>query len=138
MVDKSKMNLESEITKQVYLSMEYHNAFRLGDYSKLNSLISEDFQGWLYMPWTGKVEHYDAEKIRDGNKHAANYYEGKDINFTYTGLSVVPQSEVQAAVSYEVLFQHEKQLVRALVLEVWRKEDGEWRIIRWYEEKGGK
>jgi hypothetical protein len=133
------MILESKITEQVYLSMKFHNSFKKGEYSELNNMISEDFQGWLYMPWSDKVEHYNAEKIREGNKNAASFYNGKDIKFTYTGLSVLPQTEEQAAVSYEVIYQHESQVIRALVLEVWRKEkDGEWRVIRWYEEKGSK
>lgn len=50
---------------------------------------------------------------------------------------IMPQANEQAAVSYEILFIEQDIQVKAVSLEVWKKEfDGVWRMIRWYEEKG--
>ncbi|WP_047984386.1 DUF4440 domain-containing protein [Ornithinibacillus californiensis] len=133
------MSIEQELSTKVYKMMDLHQKFSEGQYEEMNRLYSDDFQGWMYMPWVDELEHCNAESIREGNKHAAEYYKGKDIQFIFSGLKIVPQSENQAAVSYEVIHQNKENavLVRGLTLEVWRKEaDGNWRIIRWYEEKG--
>ncbi|QDP41525.1 hypothetical protein [Radiobacillus deserti] len=104
----------------------------------MNNLYSDDFQGWLYMPWVEKLEQYNTETIKEGNRLASKYYKGKNIQFVFTGLKIVPQSATQATASYEVIHQNKEQMVmvRALVLEVWRKEAEGWKIVRWYEEKG--
>lgn len=133
------MTIEQVVSTKVYTMMDLHQKFSDGLFDEMNSLYSDDFQGWLYMPWVGELEHYDAESIKEGNRLAAEYYKGKDIQFIFTGIKIVPQSENEAAVSYEVVHQNKEQLtmVRALALEVWRKEtDGNWRVFRWHEEKG--
>ncbi|MRG87170.1 Cif family virulence factor [Salinibacillus xinjiangensis] len=133
------MTIEQELSKNVFKMMDLHNKFSEGLYEEMNSLYSNDFQGRLYMPWVDEVRHFNAENIKEGNKSAAEYYKGKNIQFAFTGLKIVPQSTNQATVSYEVVHQNKEQvvMVRGLALEVWRKEsDGQWRIIRWYEEKG--
>ncbi|MGE8205605.1 DUF4440 domain-containing protein [Heyndrickxia sp. NPDC080065] len=131
------MNIESEVATQVYRLRELHENFSEGKFEEMNALYSDEFQGWLYMPISGELEFYNAEQIRKGNQEAAEYYKNKNIKFIYSGLMIVPQTENQAAVSYEITHQNGDKMVRALSLEVWKKEsDGKWRIIRWYEEKG--
>ncbi|MFC4559203.1 hypothetical protein ACFO3D_13470 [Virgibacillus kekensis] len=133
------MSIEHDVSYRIYRMMELYRRFSDGLYEEMNSFISEDFQGKMYMPWMGEVEHFDAKGIKEGNRQAADFYKGKNIEFDFTGLSVVPQSDTQAAGSYEVIHRNSETgaKVRALALEVWRKEsDGEWRIVRWYEEKG--
>ncbi|GAK01117.1 hypothetical protein [Geomicrobium sp. JCM 19055] len=89
------------------------------------------------MPKAGDVEQMNYEAITKGNSDAANFYKGKDIQFEYSALTIMPQASEQAAVSYEILFKEQDMQVKALSLEVWKKEcDGVWRMIRWYEEKG--
>lgn len=133
------MTIEHEVSEKVFKMMELHCRFSEGMYEEMNSLYSDDFQGWLYMPRVDALEQYDAHGIKEGNRQAADYYKGKNIQFVYSGLSIIPQSHSEAAASFEITF-HDKDnavIVRALALEVWRKEnDGEWRLIRWYEEKG--
>ncbi|MBM7601067.1 hypothetical protein JOC34_003488 [Virgibacillus halotolerans] len=133
------MTIEQEVSNGVYKIMDLQQKLSEGLFEEMNSLYSNDFQGWLYMPWVGEVEQYNADSIKEGNRLASEYYKGKDIQFVFTGLKIVPQSTDQATVSYEVVHQDKEQqvMVRALALEVWRKEsDGSWKIIRWYEEKG--
>jgi len=131
------MNLKSEVSAQIYRLETLHNRFADGEYEEMNALYSEDFQGTLYMPSTGKIEIYNAEQIREGNKEAAKYYQGKQIRFIFSGLTVLSQSEHEAAVSYEITHINEDRIVRAVSIEAWRKEkDGAWRMIRWHEEKG--
>ncbi|WP_430787094.1 hypothetical protein VBD025_15545 [Virgibacillus flavescens] len=133
------MTIEQEVSTKLYKMMELHQKFSEGLFEEMNSLYSYDFQGWLYMPWVGELEQFNAESIKEGNRLAAEYYKGKDIHFVFTGIKIVPQSTNQAAVSYEVIHQNKEEsvMVRALALEVWRKEsDGDWKIIRWYEDKG--
>lgn len=131
------MSIEAEVSKRVYQMRELHEEFSNGRFEEMNDLYSDDFKGWLYIPSKDKVELYNAEQIKQGNKEAAKSYQGKEIKFIYSGLKIIPQSDVQAAVSYEIIHQYKEKIVRALSLEVWRKElDGNWRMIRWYEEKG--
>lgn len=132
------MTIEQEVAYEVYKMMELHRKLSEGQFEEMNRLYSDDFQGWLYMPWVGELEQYNAETIKEGNRLASEYYNGKEIQFVYTGLKIVPQSAIQATVSYEVVHQNKEQMVmvRALALEVWRKETEGWKIIRWYEEKG--
>lgn len=132
------MTIEQEVAYEVYKMMELHRKLSVGQFEEMNSLYSDDFQGWLYMPWVGELEQYNAETIKEGNRLASEYYNGKEIQFVYTGLKIVPQSAIQATVSYEVVHQNKEQMVmvRALALEVWRKQTDGWKIIRWYEEKG--
>ncbi|WP_053220012.1 DUF4440 domain-containing protein [Virgibacillus senegalensis] len=102
----------------------------------MNDHYSDHFVGKLYMPREDKVQTFTGEEIKRGNKEAAAYNYGKDIKFSYSDLKIVPQSDHQAAVSYQITHQSDGKLVNALSLEVWKKEhDGEWRMIRWYEEK---
>ena len=80
------MNVELEVATQVYRMRELHEKFSLGEFEEMNSLYSNDFQGWLFMPSTGKVELYDVEQIRDGNKGAAEYYRNKNnVQYMYRG-----------------------------------------------------
>ncbi|MBO1005800.1 DUF4440 domain-containing protein [Pseudogracilibacillus auburnensis] len=131
------MSIEAEVSKRVYQMRKLHEEFSNGRFEEMNDLYSDDFKGWLYIPSKNKVELYNAEQIKQGNKEAAKSYQGKEIKFIYSGLKIIPQSDVQAAVSYEIIHQYKEKIVRALSLEVWRKElDGNWRMIRWYEEKG--
>lgn len=133
-----KVTIEQEVAYEVYKMMELHRKLSEGQFEEMNRLYSDDFQEWLYMPWVGKLEQYNAETIKEGNRLASEYYNGKEIQFVYTGLKIVPQSAIQATVSYEVVHQNKEQMVmvRALALEVWRKQTDGWKIIRWYEEKG--
>ncbi|MUK87898.1 hypothetical protein GMD78_05730 [Ornithinibacillus sp. L9] len=133
------MPIEQEVSSEVYKMMDLHQKFSEGLFEEVNSFISDDFQGMLYMPWNGEVKQFNSESIREGNRLASQYYKGKDIQFVFTGLNIIPQSTNQATVSYEVVHQNKEDfvMVRSLVLEVWRKEsDGKWKVIRWYEEKG--
>ncbi|KOR89578.1 nuclear transport factor 2 family protein [Paenibacillus solani] len=130
------MSIESELSSQIYRLEELHNNFANGDYEELNSLYSDEFQGILYMPSTGKIEIYNAEQIRKGNEDAAHYYQGKNIKFIFSGLTIVTQAVDQAAVSYEVSHLNDSKIVRAISLEVWKRVNGAWKMIRWYEEKG--
>lgn len=89
------------------------------------------------MPRVGEVESFKVDDIREGNKGAAEHFHGKKMQFVFSGLQIVPQHENQAAVSYEIPYRDEERMVRALNIEVWRKEpDEKWRIIRWHQEKG--
>ncbi|ASN06168.1 Cif family virulence factor [Virgibacillus necropolis] len=131
------MGLESELSTKVYRLMELHQEFADGNYEEMNALYADDFQGSLYMPRVGQVENFNADQIKEGNKEAANHFNGKKMQFIFSGLQIVPQHENQAAVSYEITYRDEERMVRALNLEVWRKgTDEKWRIIRWYQEKG--
>lgn len=131
------MSMESEVAAQIYRLQELHNRFAAGEYEEMNALYSEDFQGTLYMPSSGTIETYNAGQIREGNKEAAAYYKGQRFRFIFSGVTVIPQSENQAAVSYGITYINGAKVVRALSLETWRQEaDGVWRMIRWHEEKG--
>ncbi|WP_026570675.1 hypothetical protein [Sediminibacillus terrae] len=131
------MRIEEEVAAKVYRMRELHEDFSRGCYQEMNDNYSNHFTGKLYMPAIGEVRTFTGEEIKEGNKEAASYYKGKKITFIYSGLQIVPQSDKQAAVSYHITHKSDGKLVNALSLEVWEKEkDGEWRMIRWYEEKG--
>lgn len=118
--------------------MELHEAFSSGHYEQMNDYYSSDFTGWMYMPRDGKVVFFNGDEIKEGNQEAAKHYEGKKIRFNFTGLTIIPQDDNQAVVSYQVIHKHGNTMVRALSMEVWKKEaDNKWRIIRLYQEKGG-
>lgn len=125
------------IAERVFRHNDLHNQFSEGTAEEINRMISDQFVGWLFRPGAGDLQRLDANGIREGNWQAARYYEGKAIRFQVSGITVLPQAPDQAAVSYQIMFQQGDSSVRALVLEVWRREaDGEWRVVRWHEEKG--
>ncbi|WP_079526253.1 DUF4440 domain-containing protein [Halobacillus hunanensis] len=131
------MSIENEVASRVYRMRELHEDFSKGRYDEMNEYYSKEFQGYLYMPDQDQVELFNFEQIKEGNESAAAHYKGKDIRFIYSGLTILPQSDTQAAVSYEITHKYKEKMVQALSLEVWRKEsDGKWRMLRWYEEKG--
>ncbi|EZH64868.1 hypothetical protein DH09_20360 [Bacillaceae bacterium JMAK1] len=129
--------ITKEVTAQVHKMRELHERMAKGEFEELNTYYSKNFIGYLYMPKNDIVEQMNYEAITTGNCNAANFYKGKDIQFKYSGLTIIPQASEQVAVSYEILFKEQDIQVKALSLEVWKKEyDGIWRMIRWYEEKG--
>lgn len=131
------MSLEAIITQRIYRHNELHCEFAKGTADEMNRMISDDFQGWLYRPGDEGLQSFDANGIRSGNSQAARYYEGKSVRFRVSGITVLPQGLDQATASYQITYQQGDAMIRALVLEVWRKEsDGEWRVVRWHEEKG--
>ncbi|GAK14620.1 DUF4440 domain-containing protein [Geomicrobium sp. JCM 19039] len=131
------MDIKHEVIEQIKRMQHLHNQFSHGEYVALNNYYSEAFTGYLFMPTTGKVETYDCNTIKDGNKQGAQFYNGQHISFTYTNLEVIVQTPEQAAVSYRVHFQGADHEVFGLSIEVWKKEeDHVWRMVRWYEEKG--
>ncbi|KGP73387.1 hypothetical protein [Pontibacillus yanchengensis] len=99
------MSIDAEVANQIYRMRELHEDFSKGNYQEINEYYSKDFQGYLYMPDEDQVELFNASQIKEGNQNAASHYEGKDIRFVYSGLTIIPQS------------------------------DSQWRMIRWYEEK---
>lgn len=131
------MSIESELASINFRLMELHRRFEYGEYEEMNSLYSQDFEGRLFQPRNDQVETYDVDRIREGNREAAAHFTGQAIDFVFSGLSVLPQRDDQAAVSYQVSFSAGPRIVRALNLEVWRREaNHQWRMIRWYQEDG--
>lgn len=53
---------------QIYRLEELHHNFSNGEYEEMNTLYSDEFQDFLYIPSSGKAEMHNAEQIRKGNK----------------------------------------------------------------------
>jgi len=50
------LTIEQEVSNEVYKMMDLHQKFSEELFEEMNGLYSDDFQGWLYMPWVGELE----------------------------------------------------------------------------------
>jgi hypothetical protein len=107
-----------------------------GRISERNSLVSDDFFAVFSFGNEGEVETYHAEQYRQGNVEAHEFYLGKNPHWHYADLHWGMRSDNEFVVSSTIDFTLNSELVmKALVMEVYRFEDGYWRLLRQFMEK---
>lgn len=116
--------------------IEIREMMNQGRITELNSLVSDDFFSVFSLGKVGEYETYDAKLYRQGNIDANEYYSGKNPRWDYTDFSSGMRGETEFIISSAIDFSLNGELkMKALVTEVYRLEQDQWRLVRQYMEK---
>jgi hypothetical protein len=114
----------------------FHQLQNEGKTSEMNKLVSDDFYGVFSLTNDGSYETYDAEEYRAGNLQAEAFYENQNSYWEYTIVGTGVRSKQEVIVSAHIDFYLNDQLKKkAFCTEVFRMEEGRWKLLRQYMEK---
>ncbi len=100
-----------------------------------NAWISDDYFGVFCVGDAGTYELYRADDIREGSRQALTLYEGREPYWAYEPLSSGARGSEFIQVSRLDFSLGGDVVMSALVTEVFRLEDGGWKLVRQYMEK---
>ncbi|GIO32363.1 MULTISPECIES: DUF4440 domain-containing protein [Paenibacillus] len=114
----------------------YRRVINEGTAEEVNAWISDDFIGYFgYYP-DRDYEVYRSEHYKTDNLETLAMYEGKEPHWEYSDLARNMRTENELILSAIVNFSlHGKQVASVLAMEVFRKEQGEWKLYRQHMEK---
>jgi hypothetical protein len=116
--------------------VEIREMMNEGRITELNALVSDDFFAVFSLGKPGAYEIYDAKVYRQGNIDANQYYSGKNPRWDYTDFSFGMRDDTEFVISSAIDFSLNGELVKnALVTEVYRFEQNQWKLARQYVEK---
>jgi hypothetical protein len=115
---------------------EFRGLMNEGRVDETNALVTDDFFAVFSLGKPGEFETYDAGEYRRGNLEANQYYAGKNPYWEYSDLSWGMRDDTEFIISSKIDFTLNGGLImKALVTEVYRFEDGQWKLARQYMEK---
>ena len=115
---------------------QYHQLMNEEKGKEANDLVSDDFFAVFCLGDDQSYETYQAEAYRAGNLEALEYYKGKRPRWDYHYLSTAQRSEYEVIVSSEIDFYLDSVFkMKALCMEIYRNEQGTWKLLRQYMEK---
>lgn len=116
--------------------IEIREMMNQGRITELNALVSDDFFAVFSLGKPGEYETYDAKVYRQGNIDANEYYSGKNPRWDYTDFSSGMRDDTEFVISSAIDFSVNSELqMKALVTEVYRLEQEQWKLVRQYMEK---
>lgn len=116
--------------------IEIREMMNQGRIAELNALVSDDFFAIFALGKAGEHETYDAETYRQGNIDADEYYSGKNPRWDYVDFSSGLRDDTEFVISSAIDFSLNGELrMKALVTEVYRLEQSQWKLTRQYMEK---
>lgn len=116
--------------------IEIREMMNQGRITELNALVTDDFFSVFSLGKVGEYETYDAKAYRQGNIDANEYYSGKSPRWGYTDFSSGMRDQTEFVISSAIDFSLNGELkIKALVIEVYRLEQNQWKLARQYMEK---
>ncbi len=116
--------------------MERREMLNNGQVHENNALVADDFFAVFALGNPGEFETYNAEQYRAGNLQAVELYRGKSPHWGYTDHNWGYRSDTEFVISSSIDFSLNGELfMRAMVMEVYRRRDSEWLLVRQYMEK---
>ncbi|HEU5140541.1 MAG TPA: DUF4440 domain-containing protein [Bacillales bacterium] len=107
-----------------------------GNISEHNRRITDDFFAVFSMGDDSSFETFNAEQYREGNLEAGKAYEGRSPFWEYKNLGSGVRSDNEIIISSQIDFYLNKRLIKmAFCTEIYRKEEGVWKLVRQYMEK---
>lgn len=115
---------------------EYRRVINEGTVEEVNAWISDDFIGYFgYYP-DRDYEVYRSEHYKADNIETLAMYEGKQPHWEYVDLTRNMRSDNELIVSAIVNFSLQgTKVASVLAMEVYRKEQGAWKLYRQHMEK---
>jgi len=116
---------------------EYYRGFALDDLARMEAGMTEDFTAIFIIPnQSSEPQVFDKKAIMDGYAQAFSLYRGRAPTMRISNIVVIPRSEHEALASYSMDFSLEGQWRNdALAIAELRRESGQWKISRLYENK---
>ncbi|GIP28294.1 hypothetical protein J23TS9_34240 [Paenibacillus sp. J23TS9] len=115
---------------------EYRRVINEGTVEEVNAWISDDFIGYFgYYP-DRDYEVYRSEHYKTDNIDTLAMYEGKQPHWEYVDLTRNMRSDNELIISAIVNFSLQgTKVASVLAMEVFRKEQGAWKLYRQHMEK---
>ncbi|MDZ5473076.1 DUF4440 domain-containing protein [Bacillus sp. 31A1R] len=114
----------------------YRKMVNGGDVNEVNAWISNDFIGYFGYYNDRDYEVYTGESYKQSNVETFSSYEGKSPYWDYHDLTHNMRSESEIIISSIVDFYlSNKKVATALAMEVFRKENEEWKLYRQHMER---
>jgi hypothetical protein len=116
---------------------EYYRGFALDDLARMEAGMTEDFTAIFIIPsQSSEPLAFDKKAIMDGYAQAFSLYRGRAPTMHISNIVVIPRSEHEALASYTMDFSLEGRWRNdALAIADLRRESGQWKISRLYENK---
>lgn len=107
----------------------WNQAFETKDHAIVTAFISDEFAS--YVGGKQQVEQYDANGYKQGVAHVVKTTAGR---FTITHKDAELRTPTEGVILYRAHLQWPGGSMSELVMDVWRKEDADWKLYRCYEE----
>ncbi|MEC0240956.1 DUF4440 domain-containing protein [Paenibacillus dokdonensis] len=115
---------------------EYRRVINAGTVEEVNAWISDDFIGYFGYYQDRDYEVYRSEHYKTDNIETLAMYEGKQPHWEYVDLTRNMRSDNELIVSAIVNFSLQgTKAASVLAMEVFRKEQGAWKLYRQHMEK---
>ncbi|MGN7359534.1 DUF4440 domain-containing protein [Paenibacillus sp. SAF-054] len=115
---------------------EYRKVINEGTAEEINEWISDDFIGYFGYYQDKDYAIYRGEHYRTDNTETLALYEGKNPHWEYTDLTLNMREDHELVLSAIVDFSLQgRKVASALAMEVFRKEQGAWKLYRQHMEK---
>ncbi|MHB1956634.1 hypothetical protein [Alicyclobacillus sp. ALC3] len=103
-------------------------AYTSGDISKVRLSFYETYHGYFGTPGADKAEPYGAEEAIAGILKTGQAMPG--VRQECTNRHVQMSGDNEAVVLYEKSMHYDSGVARAYVMEVWRRVNDSWKIVR--------
>lgn len=115
---------------------EYRKVLNSNDVNEVNTWISNEFVGYFGYYNDRDYEVYDGDSYKSSNIETFESYIGQNPQWQYTDLTSNLRSENEIIFSSIIDFYLSgKKLASALAIEIFKKEQGVWKLYRQHMER---
>ncbi|WP_139193204.1 nuclear transport factor 2 family protein [Terribacillus saccharophilus] len=114
----------------------YLSRWKAADLHFMENLIDDSFQGIEVRD--GKITTHGKEASVTGWSHAFNYFKNKDMEWILSPISILPLNEKEILAIVRATMTLDGKLIKTsnLFFQTFSYKNGEWKLIRTYEETG--
>src|SRR5690625_2177671 len=124
------------LNKAVKAVEEYRYDLNNSDVNKVNQWVSDDFIGYFGYYNDRDYEVYNGDSYKKSNVETINSFKGKNPKWKYNDLTHSLRSENEIILSSIINFYLSgEKVASSLTLEIFKKEEGGWKLYRQHMER---
>lgn len=124
------------LNKAIKAIEEYRYDLNNSDVNKVNQWVSDDFIGYFGYYNDRDYEVYNGDSYKRSNVETINSFKGKNPKWEYNDLTHSLRSENEIILSSIINFYLSgEKVASSLTIEIFKKEEGEWKLYRQHMER---
>jgi len=124
------------LNKAIKAVEEYRYDLNNSDVNKVNQWVSDDFIGYFGYYNDRDYEVYNGDSYKRSNVETINSFKGKNPKWEYNDLTHSLRSENEIILSSIINFYLSgEKVASSLTIEIFKKEEGEWKLYRQHMER---
>ncbi len=124
------------LNKAIKAIEEYRYDLNNSNVNKVNQWVSDDFIGYFGYYNDRDYEVYNGDSYKRSNVETINSFKGKNPKWEYNDLTHSLRSENEIILSSIINFYLSgEKVASSLTIEIFKKEEGEWKLYRQHMER---